>query len=127
MLSHVQLCDPVYGIFQARILEWVAITSFKGSSQLIGQLVKNSLAMQEPLVGFLGREDPLEKGEATYSSILGFPCGSGGRESARNEGDLGWIPGLGRSPGEGKGYQLQYSGLENFMDCIVHGFTKSQT
>ena len=83
--------------------------------------------MQEPLVGFLGREDPLEKGKATYSSILGFPNGSGGRESARNEGDLGWIPGLGRSPGEGKGYQLQYSGLENFMDCIVHGFAKSQT
>ena len=42
-------------------------------------------------------------------------------------GDLGLIPGLGRSPGEGKGYPLQYSGLENSMDCIVHGVTKSQT
>ena len=41
--------------------------------------------------------------------------------------DLGSIPGLGRSPGEGKGYPLQYSGLENSMDCIVHGVTKSQT
>ena len=41
--------------------------------------------------------------------------------------DLGSIPGLGKSPGEGKGYPLQYSGLENFMDCIVHGVTKSQT
>ena len=40
-------------------------------------------------------------------------------------GDLGLIPGLGRSPGEGKGYPLQYSGLENFMNCIVHGVTKS--
>ena len=42
-------------------------------------------------------------------------------------GDLGLIPGLGRSPGEGKGYPLQYSGLENSKDCIVHGVTKSQT
>ena len=44
-----------------------------------------------------------------------------------NAGDLGLIPGLGRSPGEGKGYQLQYSGLENSMDCIVYGVRKSQT
>ena len=42
-------------------------------------------------------------------------------------GDLGLIPGLGRSPGEGKGYPLQYSGLENSMDCIVCGDTKSRT
>ena len=46
-------------------------------------------------------------------SSKGFPCGSAGKESACNEGDLGLIPGLGRSPGEGKGYPLQYSGLEN--------------
>ena len=48
-------------------------------------------------------------------------------ESAYNEGDLGSIPGLGRSPGEGKGYSLQYSGLENSMDCIVDGVAKSWT
>ena len=59
--------------------------------------------------------------------FLGFPCGSAGEESACNVGDLGSIPGLGRSPGEGKGYPLQYSGLENSMDCIVHGITKSWT
>ena len=41
--------------------------------------------------------------------------------------DLGSIPGLERSPGEGKGYSLQYSGLENSMDCTVHGVTKSRT
>ena len=52
---------------------------------------------------------------------LGFPCGSAGKESACNMGDLGLIPGLGRSPGEGKGYPLQYSGPENSMDCTVHG------
>ena len=57
--------------------------------------------------------------------FLGFPCGSAGKESACSEGDLGSIPGLGKSPGEGKGYPLQYSGLENSMDCIVHGVIKS--
>ena len=56
---------------------------------------------------------------------LGFPCGSAGKESACNVGNLGSIPGLERFPGEGKGYPLQHSGLENFMDCIVHGVTKS--
>ena len=58
---------------------------------------------------------------------LGFPCGSAGKESACNSGDLGSIPGLGRYPGEGKGYPLQYSGLENSMDCVVLGVAKSQT
>ena len=52
---------------------------------------------------------------------------STGKESACNAGDPGSIPGLGRSPGEGNGYPLQYSGLENSMDCIVHGVTNSQT
>ena len=49
------------------------------------------------------------------------------KESACNAGDPGLIPGLGRSPGEGKGYTLQYPGLENSMDCIVYGVIKSQT
>ena len=58
----------------------------------------------------------------------GFPpCGSAGKESTCNVGDLGSISGLGRSPGEGKGYPLQYSGLENSTDYIVHGVTKNQT
>ena len=66
--------------------------------------------------------------EATHSSIfLGFPGGLAGKESACNAGDLGLIPGLGRSPGEGKGFPRQYSGLENLMDCIDHGVTKSRT
>ena len=50
-----------------------------------------------------------------------------GKESACNEGNLGSIPGLGRSPGEGKSYPLQYSGLENSVDSVVHGVTKSWT
>ena len=53
--------------------------------------------------------------------FLGFPCGSAGKESACNAGDVGSVPGLRRSPGEGKGPALQHSGLENSMDCIVHG------
>ena len=57
----------------------------------------------------------------------GFPCGSAGKESACSVGDLGSIHRLGRSPGEEKSYPLQCSGLENSMDCIVHGVTKSQT
>ena len=59
--------------------------------------------------------------------FLGFPGGLAGKESACNAGDLGLIPGLGRSPGERKGYPLQYSGLENSVDYMVHGVAKSWT
>ena len=59
--------------------------------------------------------------------FLGPPCGSAGKGSACNAGELGSIPGLGKSPGEGNGYPLQYSGLENSMDCMVHGVAKSRT
>ena len=61
------------------------------------------------------------------SCCVGFPDGSAGKESVCNVGDLGAIPGLGRSPGEGKGYPLQYSGLENSMDYTVHEAAESQT
>ena len=62
--------------------------------------------------------------------VLGFSGGAGGKESTRNAGDLDSIPGSGRSPGEGSGNPLQYSGLENSMDrgawwVIVHGVTES--
>ena len=63
------------------------------------------------------------------NKLLSFPCGSAGKESVCNAGDLGLIPGLGRSPGEGNGNPLQYSCLENPMDretwqAIVHGVAK---
>ena len=58
---------------------------------------------------------------------VGFPGGSDGKESAYNAGDPDLNVGLGRSPGEGNGNPLQYSALENFMDCIVHRITKSWT
>ena len=57
---------------------------------------------------------------------VGFPDSSVGKESTCNAGDPSSIPGSGRYPGGGKGYPLQYSGLENSMDCIVHGVPKSQ-
>ena len=56
-----------------------------------------------------------------------IPHGSVGKESTCSVGDLGSIPALGRSPGEEKGYPLQYSGLENSVDCIVHRISKSRT
>ena len=62
-----------------------------------------------------------------HIEFWGFPGGSAGKESACNAGDLDSIPGLGRSPGKGNIYLLQYSGLENSMDCIVHKVTKSWT
>ena len=93
----------------------------------IAQLVRDPPAMQETPVQFLGQEDPLEKGWTTSPIFLGFPHGSAGKESACNVGDLGLISGLGRSPGEGNGYPLQDSGLENSMDCIVHDVAKSWT
>ena len=59
--------------------------------------------------------------------FLGFPCGSPDKQSACNVGDLGLIPRLRRSPVEEKGYPLQYSGLENSMNYIVHGVANSRT
>ena len=77
-------------------------------------------------VQFLSQEDLLEKGNKLLTPVfLGFPCGSSGKESTCNVGDLN--PGLGRSPGEENAYPLQYSGLENSMGYIVYGVTKSWT
>ena len=61
-----------------------------------------------------------------FPIFLPVPCGSAGKESACPVGDLGSIPRLGRSPGEGKDYPLQFSGLENSMDCIVHANSQIQ-
>ena len=70
--------------------------------------------------------------EDTQSHLWGFPAGSDGKEPVCSAGDLGSIPGLGRSPGEGNGNPIQYSCLENPMDrgsrqVTVHGVTNSQT
>ena len=76
-------------------------------ASLIAQLVKNPPAVQETLVQLLGREDPLGRDRLPTPLFLGFPCGSAGKEFACNVGDPGSIPGLGGSPGKGKGYPLQ--------------------
>ena len=95
-------------------------------ASLIAPFVKNLPAMQDIPVQFL-RKIRWRRETLPTPVLSGSPCGSTGKESACNVGDLGLIPGLGRSPGEEKGYSLQYSGLENSMDCIVHGITMSQT
>ena len=90
-------------------------------------LVKNLWAMQETGFNSWTRKICWRRARLPTPVLLGFPCCSAGKESACNVRDLGSIPGLGRSPREGKGYPLQYSGLENSMDCIVHGVAESDT
>ena len=92
-------------------------------ASLIAQFVKNPPAIQETLVQFLGREGigyPLQYSWVSLMAQLveNLPC---------SVGDLSSVPGSGRSPGERKGYPLQYSGLENSTDCIVHGVAWSWT
>ena len=90
-------------------------------------MVKNLPAMQETWFdSWVGKID-WRRDRLPTPVFLGFPCGSAGKESTCNAGDLSSIPGLGRSTGEGKGYTLQYSGLENSIDCLIHGVAKSQT
>ena len=96
-------------------------------ASLIAQLVKNLLAMQDTWFNSWVGKIPWRRDRLPTPVFLGFPCGSADKESACNVGDLGLIPTWGRSPGEGKGYPFQYSGLENTMNCIVHGVAKSQT
>ena len=91
----------------------------------LAQLVKNPPAMQETWFDtWVGKR---RRNRLPTPVFFSFPCDSAGKESACNVGDLGLIPGLGRSPGEGKGYPLQYSGLENSMDYLVHKVAKSWT
>ena len=90
-------------------------------------MVKNPPTMQETWVRFLGWEGLLEKGTAAHSSILAFSGDSAGKESACNAGDLDSIPRLGRSSGGGHDNPLQYSDLENSMDCVVHGVAELDT
>ena len=84
-------------------------------ASVIAQVVNNLPAMKEIPV------------RLPTPVFWGFPGGSAGKESSCNVGDLGSIPGLGRSPGEGNSYSLQCFSLENSIDCILHGVAKSQT
>ena len=91
---------------------------------LIAQFVKNPPAVQETLVNPWVGKIPWRRDWLLSPVFVGFPHDSAGKESACSAGELGSIPGLGRSLGEGKGYPFQYSGLENSMDYKV---AKSQT
>ena len=97
--------------FQSLILH----APFKSKASSIAQLVKNPPVMQETPVDSWVRKLCWRMVRLPTPVFLGFPCGSVGKESAYNVEDLGSIPGLGRYPGEGKGYPFQYS---------VHGVTK---
>ena len=118
-LSDPMDCSPpgssVRGIFQARVLEWGAIAS------------GYNLQCRRPQFNSWVRKVRWRRDRLPTSVFSGFPCGPAGKESTCSVGDLGSIPGLGRSPGEGKSYPLQFSALENSMDCIIHGVAKSRT
>ena len=87
--------------------------------------LQNLFAMQcNIFMGFINQDMGICEG-LLFSFC--FSCASAGKEPTCSAGDIGSIPGLQRSPGEGKGYPLQYSGLENSLDCIVHRVAKSQT
>ena len=129
------VCDPmvcsppgssVRGILQARILEWVAMSSFRGSSPPRDWICAPFVSC---IAGRFFTTVPPGTPLFIYKYVknVDFPRSSVSKASACNAGDLGSIPGLGRSSGEGKGDPLQYSGLESSIDCIVHGVTKSQT
>ena len=87
--------------------------------------MSNVCAEKQAKTKILG-EDGINIGRG-LSELLGFPDSSVGKESTFNAGGPGLIPGSGRSTGEKIGYPLQYSGLENSIDCIVHRVTKNWT
>ena len=93
----------------------------------MAQLVKNLPAMQETQFDSWVGKIHWRRDRLPIPVFLGFPGGLDGKESACNARDLGSMPRLGKSPGEGKGYILLYSDLENPMNFIDHGVAKSQT
>ena len=123
----------VYGISQARILEWGAISSSSmGSSQPRDQAYVSCIdswtLYQLSYISDSKTYHPREE-KRNMDVITKCPrrISSLRKQSACNAEDMSSIPGSGRSPGEGHGYPLQYSGLENSLDCIVHGVAKSRT
>ena len=136
--------SSVHRISQARILEWVTISLSRGSSQprdqthgfCIGrQILYGSALRQVPhilmwLFGHSLASHPLQS-HGLWNARLSCPSPSPGACSNScplcSAGDLSSVPVSGRSPGEGKGYSCQYSGLENSTESVVHGVTRSWT
>ena len=110
-------CLP--GLQRAFYLELYHLPTFWPLATWQGSAYSHNLRKWSPV--------PSSLPDCSFKGATSFPCGSAGKDSACKEGNLGLIPGLGRSPGEGKGYPLQCSGLENSTDYTVHGVTKSRT
>ena len=105
---------------------WVGCTyAWIAQSESIRLLIWGS-RVQDPVWASVFFVTSWGNGSTSDSRFLGFPGGSDGKESACNARDPGSIPGRGRSPGEENGYPLQYFGLENSRECIVHGVAKSR-
>ena len=114
----------VYGVAQSRTRLKQLSSSSSSRASLVAQLVKKNLpAKQETRFDFWARKIHWRRDKLPTPVSLGFPGGSDGKESTCNAGDLGSIPGVGRSPGEENSYPLQYSGLENSIDYL---FMESQ-
>ena len=111
--------QPILQMKQLRMSEVTVWAS------LIAQWVKNPPAIQRHRFDSWVRKICWRRDRLPTPVFLGFLGGSAGKESACNVGNLGSIPELGRSSGEGKGYPLHCCGLENSMDCIVPGVTVS--
>ena len=109
----------LWNLLSTKLSRWIwwsarfGIHSSKACASLVVQLVKNPSAIQETLVQLRGQKIPWRRDRLPTSVFLDFPGGSVGKESTCSAGDLGSIPGLGRSPGGGHGHPLQYSCLEN--------------
>ena len=119
-------------MFTLPYLEFSFASAFRSTFLLIHYFIVHMLlwtvTMQETLVWFLHRKIPWRRDRLPTPVFLAFPCGSTGKESTCNAGDMDSIPGLGRCHGVWKGYPLWYSGLENSMDCISPwGHTESDT
>ena len=100
---------------------------FKNRASLMPQQERIHLQCRRPQFNSWVRKIRWRRARLPTPVFSGFLCGSAGKGSVCSVGDLGLTPGLGRSPVEGKGYPIQYSGLENLMDWIVHGVAKSPT
>ena len=136
-------CSPpgssVHGFFQTRILEWVAVSYSRGSSQLRDQIHVSYVFWGFP-DSSVGKESACKAEDPSLISGLGRSPGEGivhplqyswaslVAQQVKNLPAMpGSIPGFGRPSGERKGYPLQYSDLKNSMDCIVHGVIKRWT
>ena len=119
--------DAVHGVAKSQTwlseLNWTGLTTRWGQIDMVTfftdqilEVVVMVMWLQCDTLLLWAHGGPERRIVARYEDIWGFPCGSAGKESACNTGDLSSIPWLGRSPGEGKGYPLQYSGLEKSMD-----------